>query len=417
MLLRRLTQHNRNPNWFEAGTRYFLQIFTLISVVFCTACTSSLVNKTPYITSTEPLRIVSANDGQALFTAWNGKRQFPDSLTVIDISPNKPPSTRTVAGVAPNNFAGAPHLAVVSNGRYAFIPNHPFGNRDKKSNSQSQITVVDLEAKNLSPTHTIKLPNHAWQAMAHPDDKRVIAITDHQFHVLLMDAGQPKIISESKPFDLFFTSFAISPDEKSIIATAAHRLDYSTPVELHLFELSGNSISHVSQIGIAPDLGEIDQPFAPRFSPDGKRALVLNGLGIAAKPPLDAVLSIDMTKTIPMVTDLIPNVAQGLESLAFHPSGKFAVVTCIDGPYVGHLAVIDLASASMQVLYYLPIEAVTQGIEFSPDGSKLFVQSTQANHINVYTIDGYQLTKHPYVLRTGEGPGSMGLIGKHGVSK
>lgn len=116
-----------------------------------------------------------------------------------------------------------------------------------------------------------------------------------------------------------------------------------------------------------------------------------------------------MTINPPEVTETIQNVGQGLESLAFHPNGKFAVVTCIDGPFIGHLAVVDLTGPSIQILHYLPIEFVPQGIEFSPDGSMLFVQATTANHINVYKVDEMMLNKIPYVLRTGEGPASMAL--------
>ena len=412
MLFRSITKHVKDQNWFAVKTRQILQGCVVGTALLCSACKPSNTSDAPYITSSEPLRIISANNGDALFSAWGGTRQFPDSLTVIDLSPNAPPLTRTVEGAAPNTHAGAPYTAVISDGRYAFIPNHPLGATGANKDTPSQITVVDLETDNLSTIHTFDLPHHAWQAMAHPDDMRVIAISDHQFHVFGMEDGHPKLVSESEPFDLFFMSFAISPDGTSIIATAAERLAYTTSVELHLFELSGNSIRHVGEIGVAPDIGKIDQPFAPRFSPDGTRALALNGLGLAGNPPLDAVLSIDMTATPPIVTDIIPDVAQGLESLAFHPSGKFAVVTCLDGPYTGHLAVIDLASPTMTVLYYITIDAFTQGIEFSPDGSMLFVQSTKSNHISVYAVDGYKLTKHPYVLRTGEGPGSMALIGK-----
>lgn len=411
MLLRSITKHVRDQNWFAVGA---FQGCAASIAILCAACAPPNASDAPYITSPEPLRIVSANDGRALFSAWGGTRQFPDSLTVIDLLPNAPPVTRTVEGAAPNTFAGAPYMAVVSEGRFAFIPNHPFGASGEEKGVPSQITVVDLETDNLAAVHTFNVPHNAWQAMAHPDDTRVIAISDHQFHLFAIEDGQARLVTESDPFGLYFTSFAISPNGTSIITTAAQRLEFTTSVELHLFELSDNVIRHVSKIGITPNIGEIDQPFAPRFSPDGKRALVLNGLEIAAKPPLDAVLSIDMAATTLIVSDIIPNVAQGLESLAFHPSGKFAVVTCIDGPYTGHLAVIDLASPAMRVLYYIPIDAITQGIEFSPDGSMLFVQSTTASHITVYAVDGNKLTKHPYTLHTGEGPGAMALSTKGG---
>lgn len=366
----------------------------------------------PFITSSSPLRIVSANDGDALKFVGRPNSRLPDSVTVIDLSADAPPVTRTVSGTVPNSYSGSPISAIVSGGRYAFIPSHDFGYKEDTGRTPSQVSVVDLDAPDLTVIAKFPLPAHPWQAMSHPDGKHVIVITDHQFHLFEIEAGKPRLVSESEPFPLHFISFAISPDGRSIIATAAVEavnLDFSTAIELHLFALDNDTINHVVRIGIDPEVGEIDQPFAPRFSPDGSRALVLNGLGISTKPPLDAVLSIDMTLDVPKVTELIPNVAQGLESLTFHPSGEFAVVTCIDGPFVGHLALVDLTTPSMRILYYLPMTFVPQGIEFSPDGSMLFVQSNTAHHIDVYDVEGMKLVRSPYVLRTGEGPASMAL--------
>lgn len=400
--------------WRGSGVRRRVLLLTPFCVLtlLITACSptaSVTMRQQPYITSPSPLRIVSANDGDALSSVWGAGEALPDSLTVIDLSPDAPPKTRTVSGTVPNSYSGAPISAIVAKGRYAFVPNHPFGLNPSADEVSSQIAVVDLDATDLPIVAKFPLPDHAWQVMAHPDDERVIGISDHQFHVFRITSGRPELVSESEPFGLKLTSFAISPDGRSILATAAERIEFSTPVELHLFKLEGDSVRHAEQIGIDPAVGQIDQPFAPRFSPDGTRALVLNGLGISAKPPLDALLSIDMTLSPARVTDMIPDVAQGLESLTFHPSGRFAVVTCIDGPYVGHLAVVDLTSPAMHILSYLPIEFVTQGIEFSPDGSMLFVQSMTASHISVYAVEGMKLVKSPYVLRTGEGPASMAV--------
>ena len=333
---------------------------------------------------------------------------MPDSITVIDLTPNAPPLTRTVSGTVPNTFMGAPFSAMLLGGKYAAIPYHPWGQAED-NRLPSQVAFVDLDAPDLPVIATLPLPDHAWQVASHPDGERLIAISDHRFHLINIEAGQPRVVAESEPFPLNFISFAISPDGRSIIATAAEEIAYSTAVELHLFVLEDNTVRHALQIGVDPEVGEIDQPFAPRFSPDGSRALVLNGLGLAARPPLDAVLSIDMTLDIPKVTEAIPNVAQGLESAAFHPSGNFAVITCIDGPYVAHLAVVDLTVSPMQLLYYLPMAFVPQGIEFSPDGEMLFVQANMAHHIDVYRVTGMKLVRSPYVLHTGEGPASMAL--------
>jgi len=364
-------------------------------------------SSTPYVTSAISVRIVSANDGDANQPPGLERQ---DSITVIDLSPKAPPQTRTVFGTVPNTFNGAPSLAIISDGRYAVIPNHSWGQSGENSHLPSLITVVDLDSTELKTVGTLPLPDHAWQAAAHPDGDRVIVISDHHLHLIEFDNGIPRIAAKSEFFPLFFISFALSPDGNSIIVTAADKIAYSADVELHLFRLEEGEIRHTRQIEIDPAVGKIDQPFAPRFSSDGSRALVLNGLGLAGRPPQDAVLSIDLTLDIPMVTEAIPHIAQGLESVAFHPSSDFAVVTCIDGPYVGHLAVIDLSVSPMRLLYYLPMEVIPQGIEFSPDGEMLFVQAIMADHIDVYRVDGKKLIKSPYVLHTGEGPASMALI-------
>lgn len=363
----------------------------------------------PFVVSATPLRIVSANDGDALKSLGRPDSDLPDSISVIDLSADAPPVTRTVSGTVPSTFTGAPYLAMVSAGRYALIPNHAWGSDEDGLPSPSQVAVVDLDTPDLSVVATLPLPEHAWQVQALPDGERAVAISNHQFHLIELASGRPRIVAQSEPFPLFLFSFAISPDGRSIIATAAEELALSTAVELHLFVLDNDTIRHEARIAIDPTVGEIDQPFAPRFSPDGSRALVLNGLGVAARPPLDAVLSIDMSSNPPRVTEAIPNVGQGLESVAFHPSGKLAVVTCLDGPYVAHLAVIDLSVAPMRLLYHLPMAYDPQGIEFSPDGSLLFVQVSTAQHIDVYRVDGMQLVRSPYVLPTGEGPASMAL--------
>lgn len=368
-------------------------------------------NDHPFVTSASPIRIVSANDGDAVRSMGRPGSDLPDSVTLIDLYPDRPPMTRTVSGTVPITYNGSPVFAVVSSGRYAFIPSHDWGQGQPEGDIPNHVAIIDLDDP-IKVIATFPLPPHPWQAVALSDDKRVVVISDHQFHLFEMEDETPALVSESEPFPLYFTSFAVSPDGTTIVATAAHELEFSTVVELHVFKLDGDSIRHEARIEADPDAGEIDQPFAPRFSPDGSRVLVLNGLGIAAKPPLDAILSIDMTATSPRVTESIPNVAQGLESVAFHPSGQFAVVTCIDGPYLGHLAVVDLTTPSMQLLYYLPMAYVPQGIEFSPDGSMLFVQATSAHHIDVYRVDGKRLVRSPFVLHTGEGPASMALISR-----
>jgi len=94
-----------------------------------------------------------------------------------------------------------------------------------------------------------------------------------------------------------------------------------------------------------------------------------------------------------------------------------AVVLCQDNDrfemtHTSHLAVSDLSTRPSRLLYYLPLEPVPEGIEFSPDGSKLFVSINLAHHIAVFDVSGFMLKRSPIVLHTGTGPASL-AIGPH----
>lgn len=75
----------------------------------------------------------------------------------------------------------------------------------------------------------------------------------------------------------------------------------------------------------------------------------------------------------------------------------------------GHLAVVDLTSKPTRLLYYLPVESLPEGIEFTPDGTHLFVQLTYAHRIAAFDVDGLMLKRSPFVLRVGHGPSSMAI--------
>ena len=115
------------------------------------------------------------------------------------------------------------------------------------------------------------------------------------------------------------------------------------------------------------------------------------------------------------MTEVVPQVADGIEGVAVHPSGKFAVLSCLeDSPRLvhqaySHLAVIDLTSKPARLLYHLDVESLPEGMEFSPDGSQLFVGLTYAHRIAVYDVDGFRLKRSPFVLRVGHGPCSMAI--------
>ncbi len=125
------------------------------------------------------------------------------------------------------------------------------------------------------------------------------------------------------------------------------------------------------------------------------------------------MLIADLEREVPAITERVCQVADGLESLAFHPSGRFAVISCLekgaDVVATSHLAVIDLTTRPARLLSHIPIEPIPEGIEFTPDGSKLFVGATLANHIAVFDVDGFTLRRSPFVLPTGFAPAALAI--------
>ena len=125
---------------------------------------------------------------------------------------------------------------------------------------------------------------------------------------------------------------------------------------------------------------------------------------------LDDVLVLDLTSNI--VSHRVAQVADGMEGVAFHPSGRFAVISCLNlMPWTASssIAVISLDEVEPTLLSHVPIEKVPEGIEFSSDGRQLFVGSTLANHISVFYVEGKSLERSPFVLHLGAGHAALGI--------
>jgi DNA-binding beta-propeller fold protein YncE len=375
-------------------------------------CQNLYADSDEYITTMQPTVLLSVNDGEsiALVSGAGESVRTDDSVTVIRLFNDRPPEIKTVYGTTSSTIIGSPYAAIV--GRFGIVTNHDDRLGEPVSpevTGRNQIVAIDLESDNLSVTSRIELDAQPWLAIAHPDGRRVIvALSDHWRVLEVRDDGSLVEAARSPSVGVVY-SFDVSNDGKTIIAAMVKGTDVLSD-ETGIFRFTINDDSSITVDGeITSEQFEIDGPFSPRISPDGTRALVLNSLGFP-DGVLDDVLVVNLADNT--ISHVIPQVADGLESLAFHPSGEFAVVACLDdfGPTMtSHLAVVDLKGNSPQVLYHLPVERVPEGIEFTPDGTKLFVGSTEANHLAVFDVDGTKLVRSPYVLPTGYGHSLLGI--------
>src|SRR5712692_1597765 len=110
--------------------------FLLATLPYMAGCESNVSAKrsggasVPYLTTNQPLTLVSANDGRTLVQRDSrglfDKTRVPaqDSITVVHLGPDHPPIVKTVYGTVPNTILGSPYMAISANGRYGFVVNH-----------------------------------------------------------------------------------------------------------------------------------------------------------------------------------------------------------------------------------------------------------------------------------------------------
>jgi WD40 repeat protein len=380
-------------------------------LILLLAITPASAEELPGIRTKQRLTILSANDGQVHRRPnADGKTdtKTPDSITVIHLGPDHPPIVKTVQGTVPNTIAGAPYMAMTGDGHYGFVTSrsgpHDPGDPDL-------LSVIDLTDADLKVVQTIKLPNPKM-ALMHPDGKRLLVPNDTGIQVFEMRAGKLELLKDN-PTDFRLGSIAITPKGDRIASQGTRKGGKTT---VHVFSYRDGVIEHQGEVKIKAGLPDWDGPFAFRFTPDGRRLVIPNGGGTPSKGRLDSVFIADMTLDPPAVIEVVPQIADGIESVAIHPSGKFAVLSGLDDTprakvhqASSHLAVVDLASKPARLLYHLPVESLPEGIEFTPDGSQLFVQLTYAHRIALFDVDGYMLKRSPFVIRVGHGPSSMAI--------
>ena len=375
-------------------------------------CQTLYAEPSPYITTNKPTILLSVNDGESigLLAGAENPSITEDSITVFRLFSDRPPVIETVYGTTSSTILGSPYAVII--GRFGIITNHDFRFDESMSPDvvgRNQIVSIDLEADDLPAVSRIEFDSQPWHAMAHPDGQRVIiALSDHWSVLNVEDDGSLVEVAKT-PTPGFVYSFDLGADGQTIIATMVKGSELLTD-ETGLFRFAVNADNSITVTGeITSDEFVIDGPFSPRISPDGSQALVLNSLG-ASDGIQDDVLIVDLADN--SVSHAVPTACDGLESLAIHPSGEFAAISCLDifGPTTtSHLAVIKLKEDSAQLLYHVPVERLPEGIEFTSDGTRLFVGSTAANHIAVFDVEGTRLVRSPYVLPTGYGHSLLGI--------
>jgi len=382
----------------------------MMSLVLCTSVVTADDQPVPWITSKQRLTILSGNDGLTHLPPVPNAPAPPkvtaDSITVIHLGPDHPPVVKTVYGTVPNTISGPPYMAITGDGHYGFVTSRKL---PQEPDVPEIVSVIDLASPELDVVQKVMLPNPRMAVM-HPDGKHLLVPYDIGIRVYEMRDGKLELLKDN-PTDFRLHGIDISPLGDRVVGNGTRP---GGKLAAHVLSYNNGEIVYQGEVQLPPRT-EWDGPFACRFARDGHRIIIPNGGHVGSKGTLSQVFIADVRRDVPTVTDVIPQVADGIEGVAVHPSGKFAVLSCLeDSPRIvyqaySHLAVIDLTSQPVRLLYHLDVESLPEGMEFSPDGAQLFVGFTYAHRIAVYDVDGYRLKRQPFVIRTGHGPCSMAI--------
>tara|TARA_B100001057_G_scaffold411437_1_gene427067 strand:- start:497 stop:1762 length:1266 start_codon:yes stop_codon:yes gene_type:complete len=398
----------------------------------------------PFITTKSPVTLFSTQDGETE-AIWSFSNVNPydnilrseDSFTVIHLTPNEPPQVKTVYGTIASTILGTPSMAMSKDGRYGLVANHswrgegffknltypvnkPLLNSDlttddiKKQKLSPQlsdmISVVDLYDSNHPVVDRLLLDDKPVHILSHPDGKRYFAIGHDNFFSFKLIDGKLTLLKKSKiPFGQ--GCFWIHPSGEYILASRTKDW-YKHPTVAQWYKIDGDKVKYLHDLEIEDGLDteyKLEGGIL-RITPDGKRGFicqrtVYNGLDLAD------ILIADLSLKTPKITSVIKQVGDGLESFAFHPNGKMAVATCLEKTK-NSLAVLDISDKTAKVLYYLDAAGGSQGVEFTPEGDKLFLGSPAHGRIEVYDVVGdFELVKNQKFLKIGYGHNSL-TIGK-----
>ncbi len=418
-------------------THYCPLFFALIVL---TSPTVQLADEPPYITTKMPVTLLSANDGETDVlwrTTPEGLIDYhvktKDSFTVIRLGSDHPPVSKTIYGTVPCSIAGTPTMAMSFDGRFGLITNHgsrpeawgplaytesqPLANADIQEGDLARqelapplsdmLSMIDLASPEFRVADRVLFEDHPVHVLAHPDRNHFVVGASRFFYVFRVEDGELIEVSRSL-HDKGYPCFWINPTGDRIIATQGDWRIANEPTSIHWYSFGPDRIAHLSKVKVleGTDTRLTPDSYILRISPDGTKALVC-GNSSSGSGDLCDIPIVDLTKNPPVINRVIKQVGDGVESFAFHPNGKMAVANCLS-KFNNSIAVLDLGADPPRVLYHLDAGGIGQGIEFTPEGDKLFVGSAFANRIEVFDVIGdFDLRKKPMFLKTGHGHCSL----------
>lgn len=362
-----------------------------------------------------PDLIVSAND--AKYARVAGRDTYPrnagaDTLTVIDAA-SDPPRVIATVEVA-TTIAGPPQAVAISpDGRLAVVsaPNS-YDHARQAVIYERCLQVIDLQADAPTVTARIDLGHHPQGLAINREGTLMLAATSGGTVAVLAIEDQRVALRDE---------IAVSSGRLAGVSFthdgAAALVALREEGGLAVLDVAGGTAS-LTRERISTGLG----PYAVDVSSDGRWAVVGNA-GLAAITT-QAVLSADAdTVTLVDVSRrpfravqhlTVPSIPEGV---ALSPDGRWIAVQAMDGSNLapghparqdtGRVVLFEIRDGRAHEVSSLPGGAAGQGVVFSADSRRLFVQFNVERQIAVYAIDAGVLRDTGQRISVSGGPASI----------
>jgi DNA-binding beta-propeller fold protein YncE len=336
--------------------------------------------------------IISGNENKIDLTSGTPKvvpPPAPDSISILNFS-KFPPSVQHLSDI-PNSVIGPPsNIAITPDGRIALISNSLKVDPLDATNwvPESFVHVLDLTAnppKVVGQARTGRQPSGLSIA---PNGRLALVANraDGTISVLSIrerEVTATRTVKVCEPGESV-SDVAISPDGRLALASA-QKGGY-----LSVLKIDGDTVTLTGQ-----KLSAYGQPYRVVITPDGELALTA-GQGYGNGIDRDAISVIDLTARPMRTLEYIP-VGAVPESIEISPDGKLLAAVVMNGSNLGpsnpnrstHGVLVLLArrDKTFRVVEERPIGRIPEGVAFTSDGKYLIVQCHPDRELWIFSVN------------------------------
>lgn len=317
-----------------------------------------------------------------------------DSLSIIDFS-QFPPQVEHLDNI-PNTVVGPPsNIAITPNHELALIASSLKIDPNDKTNHvpDDLIHVLDLTTKPPRVIQEVRYGSQPSGMSITPDGKLAIVANRAAGTVSVLRIRDKQVtplaeINIDEP-EASISDVAISPDGKTGL------ISVQEGAYLAQFKIEGEQVSLTGR-----KFNTYGRPYRCVISPDGKFGLTAGAGAGDSAPNIDALTVVDLSLDYPHTTDIIP-IGAIPESIEISPDGTLVAAVVMENSNYdsknplykdnAQLVLLERVENTFKVVQKLKVNRIPEGVAFTSDGKYLLVQCHIAREINIYKVRNQRL--------------------------